>query len=76
MSKKGFLQIVYGGVRDPGERRMPEIRHCRHCWGDCPGDCLVGESGQCIHGWNEKPPRQLGKKLLSRRWWHRVFWGW
>jgi hypothetical protein len=55
---------------------MPEIRHCRHCWGDCPGDCLLGESGQCIHGWNEKRPRQFGRKLLSRRWWHRVFWGW
>ena len=29
---------------------MPETRparHCRHCWGDCPGDCLLA-GGQHI----------------------------
>ena len=67
---------MYGWVRDPEERRMPEIRHCRHCWGDCSGDCLVGASGRCIHGWNERPPRLLTWQVLrTRRWWHRVFWG-
>ena len=55
---------------------MPGIRHCRHCWGDCPGDCLFGESGRCIHGWNEKRPRRFSwQLLLTRKWWHRVFWG-
>jgi hypothetical protein len=61
---------------------MPEARpgrpprHCRHCLGDCPGTCLIGESGQCIHGWNTKHHRQFRPQLvLSRRWWHRVFWG-
>lgn len=25
--------------------------HCRHCYGDCPGDCLLpGDTGMCIHG--------------------------
>jgi len=55
---------------------MSQARHCRHCAGDCPGDCLIGQTGMCIHGWNEKPPRQFSwQVLLTRRWWHRVFWG-
>ena len=55
---------------------MPEIRHCRHCAGGCLGECLVGDSGICIHGWNEKRRRQFTwQLLLTRRWWHRVFWG-
>jgi hypothetical protein len=50
------------------------VRHCRHCAG-CPGDCLLGE-GRCIHGWDQKPARQLTwRVLLTRRWWHRVLWG-
>jgi hypothetical protein len=57
---------------------MPEVkraRHCRHCAGDCPGGCLLAE-GRCIHGWNERPPRQFTwRVLLTRRWWHRVLWG-
>jgi hypothetical protein len=29
---------------------MPAIHHCRHCYGDCPGDCLIpGGGGACIH---------------------------
>jgi hypothetical protein len=55
---------------------MPEVRHCRHCWGDCPGDCLAAESGICIHGWNGRRAWQFRwQLLLNRRWWHRVFWG-
>jgi hypothetical protein len=54
---------------------MPEIRHCRHCLGDCLGDCLLGESGQCIHGWNKRPRQFSWQQLLTRKWWHRVFWG-
>jgi len=38
---------------------MPVARHCRHCLGDCPGDCLLGESGRCIHGWNTKRPTSV-----------------
>ena len=62
----------------PAERHMAEARqpgHCRHCAGDCPGDCLVGD-GHCIHGWNGKrPPQVTWRVLLTRRWWHRVLWG-
>jgi hypothetical protein len=54
---------------------MPEIRHCRHCWGNCLGECLL-ESVRCIHGWNEKPSRQFRwQLLLTRRWWRLVLWG-
>jgi hypothetical protein len=29
-----------------------------------------------MHGWNEKRPRQFSwQLLLTRKWWHRVFWG-
>jgi len=65
-----------GNLKIPEERRMPEVRHCRHCLGDCPGNCLIGDTGRCMHGWSEKPPRQFRWQLvLTRKWWHRVFWG-
>jgi len=54
------------------EIRQP--RHCRHCLGDCSGDCLLSD-GQCIHGWNGKRPAYSWRVLLTRRWWHQVFWG-
>lgn len=55
---------------------MPMARHCRPCLGDCLGDCLLGDTGRCIHGWNEKHPSQFSwRMLLTRGWWHRVFWG-
>jgi hypothetical protein len=55
---------------------MEPARHCRHCLGDgCDGQCLIG-GGQCIHGWNERPPRQFRLQLLTtRRFWQRVLWG-
>ena len=29
---------------------MPAYRHCRHCWGNCDGECLLpGDTGACIH---------------------------
>jgi hypothetical protein len=44
--------------------------------GDCPGNCLLGDSGRCIHGWNEKPSRQFSwQLLLTGRFWRRVFRG-
>jgi hypothetical protein len=65
-------------ARSAVERHMPEVRrarHCRHCLGNCPGDCLF-DDGQCIHGWNGKRPRGFTwQVLLTRRWWHRVLWG-
>jgi hypothetical protein len=52
---------------------MPEPRHCRHCYGACPGSCLIGQPGRCIHGWNGKHPRPFSWQLLmTRKWWHRV----
>ena len=76
MNGEGFHRLFAARYGNSEERRMPEARHCRHCAGDCPGDCLLGESGRCMHGWNEKRPRQFSwQLLLTRKWWHRVFWG-
>lgn len=39
---------------------MPAPRHCRHCYGDCPGDCLIpGPEGLCIH----RPARRLSFRM-------------
>ena len=48
---------------------MPAVAHCRHCFGDCPGDCLLpGGGGLCIH--TPVPKRTLGERLalLRARW--------
>ena len=56
---------------------MPTVGHCRHCYGDCEGTCLLpGGQGLCRH----KPvPRLTFRERLTllgkRRFWHRVFWG-
>ncbi len=56
---------------------MTTVRHCKHCWGDCDGTCLLpGETGLCMH----KPVprltfRQRVTMLRTRRFWHRLFWG-
>ena len=59
---------------------MPSVGHCRHCFGACPGDCLLpgdtGETGVCIH--NPVPRRPWRERLRlmgSRRWWRRLFVG-
>jgi len=52
--------------------------HCRHCWGDCHGTCLQGDTGMCLHGWNRRPRLSWQERFLllgNRRWWRRVFWG-
>src|SRR6266852_3465714 len=55
---------------------MTAVRHCRHCWGDCLGECLLGDTGMCIHGRNSRmTPRMRAQWLLRRKWWRRVFWG-
>jgi hypothetical protein len=60
-------------LKDPD---MTAVRHCRHCWGDCLGECLLGDTGMCIHGRNSRTaPRMRAQWLLSRKWWRRVFWG-
>jgi hypothetical protein len=56
---------------------MPSVRHCRHCLGDCAGDCLLpGDQGLCIH---RPVPRRSARELLfsirTRRFWHRVLFG-
>jgi hypothetical protein len=62
-------------ARQPEAREAGQPRHCRHCLGDCPGDCLLGD-GQCIHGRNGKrPPQGTWQLLLTRRWWRRLLWG-
>ena len=56
-------------ARGQADQALPALR------GDCPGDCLLDDF-RCIHGWNGKHPRQFRWQLvLTRRWWHRVFWG-
>ena len=55
---------------------MAAVRHCRHCWGDCLGDCVLGDTGLCIHDWHRMATRRMQARwLLSRKWWQRVFWG-
>jgi len=56
---------------------MPLVRHCRHCLGDCPGDCLLpGDEGLCIH----TPVRRLSARewlylTRTRGFWRSLFVG-
>jgi len=56
---------------------MPGAGHCRHCYGNCPGSCLLpGTDGLCIH--KPTPKLTAGQRLalLRTRWfWHRVLRG-
>jgi hypothetical protein len=66
---------------------MTVVRHCRHCWGDCPGDCILGDTGLCIHNKDRSLARAaivksggkrgqvLAQLLVNRKWWRRVLWG-
>jgi hypothetical protein len=53
---------------------MAYAGHCRHCFGDCDGGCLIpGGGGLCIH--QPRPRRPLREYLpllrtrgLWRRW--------
>jgi hypothetical protein len=51
--------------------------HCRHCYGDCGGGCLLpGDQGLCIH--SPVPRRGLREWLGSmgtRGFWRRFFGG-
>lgn len=56
---------------------MAVTRHCRHCLGNCGGQCLLsGQDGLCIH----QPVRRLTLRehfllLTDRQFWRRVLWG-
>jgi hypothetical protein len=56
---------------------MPGPAHCRHCYGACPGNCLLpGTEGLCIH--RPAPKLTAGQRLAllrTRRFWHRVLRG-
>jgi hypothetical protein len=55
---------------------MPGAGHCRHCYGDCPGTCLLPGGGLCIH--KPAPKLTVGQRLVlmrTRRFWHRVLRG-
>jgi hypothetical protein len=59
---------------------MPAIRHCRHCWGDCAGDCLfpgaAGDAGLCIHRPHPRLPwRDRVRLLAAWSFWRRFLWG-
>jgi hypothetical protein len=55
---------------------MSPIRHCRHCFGDCQGQCLLDDTGRCIHGGAPRLPWRLRLRLLTtRRAWHHFLWG-
>jgi hypothetical protein len=56
---------------------MPAVRHCKHCWGDCDGTCLLpGDLESCIHKITPKWTFRERVILLGRRrFWRRVLWG-
>jgi hypothetical protein len=56
---------------------MPGPAHCRHCYGACPGNCLLpGTDGLCIHRPAPKlTPGQRLALLCTRRFWLRVLHG-
>ncbi len=53
------------------------MAHCRHCYGNCDGGCLLPGGGDlCIH--NPVPKRTAGEWLTllrTRQFWRRAFWG-
>jgi hypothetical protein len=61
---------------------MPAVRHCRHCWGNCAGDCLFpgaeGDAGLCIHRPYPRLPlpwRDRVRLVVNRQFWRRILWG-
>jgi hypothetical protein len=52
---------------------MSQARHCKHCWGDCLGTCLLpGDEGRCIHNISQGPPLRDWPRLMRTR----SFWRW
>jgi hypothetical protein len=54
---------------------MAVVRHCRHCWGDCPGDCLLDDNGMCIHNVYVRLARRRRLRMLSPTWLRMMFRG-
>jgi hypothetical protein len=55
---------------------MTVVRHCRHCWGGCPGDCLLDDTGTCIHNAHVTMMRQTrARRRLSPAWLRMLFRG-
>jgi len=57
---------------------MTVVRHCRHCWGDCLGGCLLDDdTGTCIHNEHTRMMRQIRarRRLLSPAWLRMLFRG-
>jgi hypothetical protein len=48
---------------------MTAVRHCQHCWGNCKGECLLDDTGLCVHrvGPLRAPWRLRLRLLLSGR---------
>ena len=56
---------------------MTVIRHCRHCWGDCLGGCLLDDTCLCIHNAHTRMMRQMRarRRPLSAAWLRMLFRG-
>jgi hypothetical protein len=55
----------------PGSQ-VSQTRHCKHCWGDCLGSCLLpGDEGLCIHvsPYRGLPLREWPRLMRTRRFW-------
>jgi hypothetical protein len=53
--------------------QVPQIRHCKHCWGDCLDSCLLpGDERLCIHNLPPGPPLRDWPRLMGTR----RFWRW
>lgn len=49
--------------------------HCPHCWGNCPGTCLIPGIGGCIHQGPKLSWRDRLRLARTRRFWGRVLFG-
>jgi hypothetical protein len=52
--------------------------HCRHCWGNCSGTCMLPGLDVCIHDVHRSPHLPLPARLRAirtRRFWRRLFYG-
>jgi len=55
---------------------MTAVRHCRHCWGACPGDCVLDDTGMCVHNVNARMMKQLrAQRPLTPKWLRMLFRG-
>jgi hypothetical protein len=53
-------------------------RHCRHCWGNCAGNCMLPGLDVCIHDVHRGPRLPLSARLRAvrgRRFWRRLLFG-